>query len=368
MISLEINGVKFVDFLEYEVSQSIEDVSGSFSFTAASDGKKALPFPVGSSCRVLIDNTPIITGYVEVIQAQYDSSRHIISVSGRDKTADIIDSTIGGNVDFTGKTELKELVEYILEKSQLLYNFEVFQPGIVTDPFTESEIKSPETGDSVFSAIETLCRKRQILITANGDGNIVLTRGSTTVSTLSLYNNPNTPGLNNIKSASVTYDNSNRYNQYVVRSQNNTSSANFLGTQSASTATNARGRAFDEAINREGRILNIVAEHASDSDQCEKRAIWQANINRARSLVYNPVVVGHTDRDGTPWEINKLVKVDDIYSGLVGLYLINSVLYRLTADGTETELSIVPFDAYTIEPEAPVEQSESSVSLGFSLP
>lgn len=364
MILLEINGFKFDSFKDYEVTQSIDDVSGQFYFLAATNGKDPLPFPVESSCRILVDDTPIITGFVEVLSASYDSTEHIISVQGRDKTADVIDSTIGANIDFSGQIALDALIRVILDVSDIK-NINVISE-VDVEPFTSLEKISADIGDGVFDVIESYCRKRQVLITSNGDGDIVLTRGGVNFSGLSLYNNPATPQLNNIKSASVTYDNTNRYHQYTVKSQANISASNASGNIDNKEATAAKGTVTDSAI-RVGRSLTMIAEKSSDVTQCINRARWQANINRARSLVYSVVVAGHTDVNGTPWKINELVKVDDIYSGLNGMYLINQATYRLTEEGTETTLNIVPADSYNLEPVAPPKLERSSKKAGFIL-
>src|SRR6056297_2660353 len=105
-ITLEVNGIRYGNFTSINVYKSIETISGTFNFSATSDDVIVFPIQAGATCKVLVDNTAIITGFVENISVNYDSQSHNLQISGRDKTCDIIDSSVIGKKEFTGPITL----------------------------------------------------------------------------------------------------------------------------------------------------------------------------------------------------------------------------------------------------------------------
>jgi len=362
MIILEVNGTEFTNFNSIEVNISLDTLSGSFRFDAFTDSVNPFPIEIDSPCRVLVDGVAIITGFIEIISVNYDTGSHNISIEGRDKTGDVIDSTLDGGVDFNGPISLQAIIEQILVKAKIP-DIKVINEVDDIDDFTASEKVSGEIGITVFNLIEGYCRKRQVLITSDGDGNIVITRGSGISTEATLFNTLDTPELNNIKSASVTYDNSKRFNRYIVKSQlNSVGNKNLLSVGvNTVTVTNSFGQSEDLDI-RESRTLVMIAEKASTSGDCKKRATWQANINRSRSFSYEVTLQGHTDSTtGEIWQPNMLIQIRDVFSGLEGQFLINSVTFRLDIDdGNVVTLGIVNTDAYTLEATEPVKQKRTT--------
>lgn len=361
MIQLEANGVPYSNFDDIEVITSLDNVSGGFSFTAYSDSVNSFPIKQDDVCRVLVDGTPVLTGRVEIITVGYDNDSHSITIQGRSKTADIIDSTVGDGVDFNAPITLIKLIEQILVKANIT-DIKVIDDVETIDPFTETEKISSHVGETVFSLMESYCRKRQVLITTNGVGDIVLTRASGQLEAFTLINKSNTPQRSNIKRASVTYDNTNRFNKYIIKSQGNVSGLGLAGLISAEQIVDQSGNAVDNDI-RTARILYLLAEKSSTPEQCEERAVWQANINRARSFNYEVTAQGHTNvNTGNVWEFNKLISVDDDFAGVHGQFLVNSVSYRVAlSEGSTVTLGIVTRDAYTLEPSTPATQKSTNL-------
>jgi prophage tail gpP-like protein len=360
MITLEVNGIEYSNFDSIEVGQSLDAVSGTFRFVAFTDGTNPFPFAIDDPCRVLVDETPVITGFIDKNEIEYDDKSHAIIIQGRDKTADVIDSTLGDDVEFNTPITLVGVIEAVLKVAKITDIKVIDEVGDI-DLFESSEKISGEIGVGVFELIEGYCRKRQVLLTSNGDGDLVITQGQGVNVGFTLINEAASPELNNIKGARVIYNNTDRFNEYIVKSQGNNSASLLSGVPSNSEVTNASGVATDSAI-RPSRILYQLAEKSSSSDQCATRATWQANINRARGFSYLATVQGHKDEaTGLIWQVNKLIGVRDEYAGLSGKFLINSVNYKLTLNGGSiTTLGIVAKDAYTLQASEPVEQEETS--------
>lgn len=401
MIVLEVRGIIYTSFDEIEVARSLETLSGSFKFTAYTDSKDAFPFNVGDACRVfasgkgigldetpagqsrfggqLAQGVPLITGFIDKMVVSYSGRNHSVKITGRDKTSDIVDSTLGG-LDLEGARTLQQIIKGALEAAGIT-GIEVFdQLPLPPKGLPPGEKVSAKFGTRVFDFIETYARKFQTLVTTDGRGNLVLTRADDRPTRFTLYNTFTNPDSNNIKQATITSDISKRFRKYVVGSQGNASSGGNISkatpeelaadlqntaTSSLKEMVEATNFALDDDM-RESRTLHIVAESATPTEDCKPRADWQANVNRARSFTYKVTVEGFIHQPtGRVWNLNELVDVQDVFSDIKEPMLIASVKYMLSLKGgSETQLTLMPQDAYSLIASEPVlKKANSSANI-----
>lgn len=353
-IRLQVNGVEYGDFIAATVEIRLDALSNTFSFNAVSSNKKPLPFKGGELCRIMVNNQPVLNGYIEIVSGSYSADSHEIAVQGRDKTGDLLDSTLGSISDLKSPITLKAVIERIV--SEIGANIKVID-NVNPDPFKFFvDIQAPEPGDNAFQFLETLARKRQVLLTSNADGDIVITRAAGIDKGAKLQNIINAEG-NNILSASYDYDTTGRYNYYAALS-----SLNPLYTTTPGGLVNQSSFDVDEDI-RSGRVLTFVPESTMSAADCEKRATWEANIRKARGRVYSCVVQGFEYTQGQLWDVNQVVTVADDFAEIYAKMLINSVTYGFDVDnGSTTTLSIVEKNAYTLTLQEPKAQK-----VGFSF-
>lgn len=355
-IFLEVNGAKYEGFKSLNFFKGIEHASGTFAFTATSELRQKLPFKGQEKCRIVLDNQPLITGFIDTVDYEYDDKSHTVSITGRDKTADIIDDSIQGNVDFRAGIALQTI---IYETLGLLNIRDILVVNNVTDlkPFTQSEMAVAKVGENAFDFLEKYCRKRGVLLTTDGEGNLVITRAGQEILSGVLVNAID-GRANNTKNGKISYDFTKRYNKYIVRSQANQAIdgvdvAAVLPTpgqpDDLTDYQGTVGIAFDREI-RSSRVLEMIAETASVNESNQQRAIWEANIRRARSLVYSCEVNSLYTTAAKIYEPNKKIKVKDDFCKIDSIMLIRSVTYSLDPDsGTSVKLELVPSDAYTLE-------------------
>jgi len=407
MIVLEVNNVVYSNFDTAQVVRDLETISGSFKFTAFTDSTRDFPFQAGQACRVLATGedartvdfgisefgvadtagVPLITGFIDAVEIEYSSQSHSISIRGRDKTADIVDSTLGDNVELSTGITLQQTIREILSRAKIP-GIEVFNQVRSLNSLTIAEQMSAEPGTTVFDFIEKYARKFQVLVTTDGRGNVVLTRAEVQFLRFTLNNTFTDPERNNIKSASIKRDDSNRFRNYFVHSQGNTASSSKFDSPGLARdqATNptpsgsvedfvqadlneivqARQVGIDDAM-RSSRTLHVVTETSSTTDQCRDRAQWQADINRARAFTYKAVVQGFVDPlTKQVWNVNELVQVNDVFAGLQQPLLITAVKYSLSVDqGSETELTLVNPDAYKLLDSEPVLAKANAAANNF---
>ena len=358
---LEVNGVQYSNFEAATVSLQLDAISGMFDFTAVSTEKDPLPFSLDDSCSIKADGVKILTGFIENIDVDYDSNSHSISIAGRSKTADIIDSMINSlelKPPITLKAAIEKVVAHIGADISVVDNV-----GNIEKFNAAEDLLSPEVGENAFLFIEKLARKRQVLLTCNGDGDIVLTQSGTDKAPTGLQNLIG--GMtNNIESASVSYDSTDRFGKYVSKSQLNVTALNLSGKATAKDIVSQKSpQIIDEEI-RQSRQLVLQAESASSDQQNQKRIEWEANIRKTRSFVY-ATTMSDFSINGKIWKPNQLVSVVDDFAGINAQLLINGVAFSQDRTGSSAVLALVDKNAYTLKLNEP--EKGNKTGEGFTL-
>ncbi len=356
---LEVNGVPYTNFTSASCEIRLDALSNSFSFQAVAPGGQPLPFKGGEACKVIVSGETVLTGSIEIVSVDYDGSDHIINVSGRDKTGDLLDSTIDTLDDIRGdELTLKILIEIII--AHLGLDIQVIDEVSPAAFNPAEDIAAPEPGDNAFQFIEKYARKRQVLLTSNGDGNIVITAnlGQTAAGAVQHIIGASD---NNVMSSSFSFDTTGRYNAYKMASGLNPIALNLAGETDLASVVSQSGGVFDDEI-RAGRQLILISETPFSDSDCEKRARWEADIRRARGLLYSAVVPGFRVGvdSGDLWTINRLYQVVDDFVGKVEPMLCNAITFTFNVDnGRNTSLGFVGERAYTLflEPDPLVEEA-----------
>lgn len=357
-ITLEANGINYDGFTSVKVVRSFTNLANAFSFNAVSSQNIAFPIEVGNSCVVFVEGTPVITGFIEKISISYSEDSHSILVEGRDRTCDVIDSTIDDKIIYKPPITLRQVIVNVL-KVLGISNIGIIE-NVSIKPFSVAEIEAGKIGNTFFSFLQDLCKLRQVVLSTDGKGNIVLDQASKTqISTVLLHKfNNNT---NNIKSSSSTFDFTERFGTYKGFSQGNPV-AYIDVPQTAQQITNRRGKTSQDPAVRSSRQFSFVSEKSTSDQDLQNRTIWEANIRRAKSKVYNCRVQGFTaEKDGIVWKPNILVQVDDDFANTHGVFLIKDVSYTFAIDGGSiTDLTLITKDAFTLQAEQDARNSRAN--------
>ena len=364
MITVRLNGVDYTNFDRVAVYRSMEDVSGAFSFSSSANSDNLFPIKKGDALQIIVDENQVLDGFVEKLNVDYDSRNHSITASGRDKLADLIDSSVSGEKEFTGSVSLVQIAESILAGLSLS-EIKVIDETDEIKPFEETEITSAEVGENSFEFLELYARKRQVLLSTDGIGNLLMQRASTDIFKGRIRNTKPDNDQNNVLSGEFETDDTQRFNKYIAQSQLNPFSLDEGTTPEQ--ISNQNGVAVDSAI-RESRMLEFNTEESSDDFTSTERAAWEANIRRARSLSYKPKVQGHSV-NGEVWRPNILVRVQDDFAAIQATMLIRSVTYEQTLnEGSTTTLDLTYRDAYTLQAEQDEREANTDdAGFGFEL-
>jgi len=169
-IILRIDGVDWAYWKSVEITRQMDAIAGTFSISLADrwvNGAQALPIAAGMECEVLIGRDPVLKGYIDKSSPFFSAVDHGISISGRDKSADLVDCSA-------------------VHKPGHWMNVTVLQlAGILGQPFgvsvtAEGDIGAPipsfklEQGETAFEALDRALKLREILACPDGAGGLVL--------------------------------------------------------------------------------------------------------------------------------------------------------------------------------------------------
>ena len=348
-MNLEVNGVQYTDFTSANCEIRLDTLSNSFNFTTAMTAGQALPFKGGDACKIIVDGQQVLSGYIEVISVSYDGTSHDIEISGRDKTGDLLDSTIGQLDDIRGEgLTLKSLIELVLKNIGLdILVIDEVSPKAFN---AAEDIAAPEPGQNAFDFISQYAEKRQVLLTSNADGNIVIANNSGEVAPGAIQHVIGAED-NNVIASEFSFDTTGRYNSYKLSSELNPVALNNAGSTETSAIVNQSGGATDTEI-RASRVLTLNSSVPLSITECIARATWEADVRKARGLIYSTQVREYrvAGQEGDLWQINKIYQIVDDFIGKIEPMLCNSVVYSLDVDGGRvTSLGFVGQKAYTLD-------------------
>jgi len=335
-ITLMVDGVRFDGWTSARVTRSLDAVAGTFSLSLTDrwpGRENPRPIRPFSSCVLKLDGETVITGYVDDVRPSYDATSHEISVSGRDRTADLVDCSASQTPGEWHNASAGFIA------SELAKPFGVaVRVRHAGQRFKRFRI---EEGETVFEALDRMCRMRALLATSGADGNLLLTRGGGGgAASVTLER-----GVN-IVSASGSFSAKDRFSSYAVEGQQ-------PGTGiKADSAAQVLATASDEQVPRY-RPLILLAEDAVDAGAAGERARWERDARKARACTVNVTVQGWRECRGGPlWTPNKVVRLKDAWLGIDADLLIVSVELSLSGQGSVTRLTLTYPRAYAMPPES----------------
>lgn len=344
-ITLSAGGNIYSGWTRVSVTRSLEAMAGTFDleltykYQGDEERYQAFMAPIkqGEPCVVKIGEDTILTGYVDDWVPSYDDSTVIIAVSGRDKTADLIDCSIEHpSGQFVNQT-LGQIATTVCQP----FGINVV---IETDVGAAFERVQIEQGETPHELLTRLARQRGVLLTTNGMGDLVITRASTVKAGVSLILGEN------IKAGRGRFSWRDRFSQFTVKA----SGAAFgsWDTNSSGAIGGFKATVTDDEISRY-RPLIIVNDEITTAAGAARRGQWERQRSIARSNSAEYTVVGwRNPNTGKIWTINERVPVKDEIFGIDEELLIAAVMYDEGEAGRIAVLSVVRPDAFDIPAQA----------------
>lgn len=334
-IELRVGGRIFGGWKDASVTRSIKAFAGTFTLGITDNwsGIGPLTINAGDECRLLINGQTIITGYADSIENSIDAESHTITVSGRDKTADLVDcSAICGQGEVKGQ-DLLGLAQLLAQP----FGVNVKAETDVGSTFTNFSI---QPGETVFDALERAAKLRGLLLSTDGLGNLVIQKVGASQADGAVVQGEN------VKRAALSVDTKDRFSAYYVKAQTSGSDES-----NGATVAHVKAQSTDENVSRY-RPLVIVAEDKATTADAEKRAQWEAAVRAANAEKVTATVQGFEQKSGGAlWTINQLVKVSLPILGIEQEMLIGEVQFSMSdGSGSETQLTLQRAEAFIPEP------------------
>lgn len=333
-VALNVGGSAWGGWTQIRIQRGIEQVAGRFTLglTERWPGQEsAREIRPGDSCTVGIDGETVVSGFVDDIEASFGASERGITVSGRDRTGDLVDCSAENKPGEWAGRRLDRIAADLCRPFGVKVSVAV-DAGKAFGKFTIQK------GETAWEALERAARQRGLLLVADGRGGLVITRASVgrLVATLSEGEN--------LLSARGTYSMRDRFSRYTALGQT-------AGSDWTSPEDNAEpsGRATDPAVGRH-RPLTILAEEQGDSGSFQQRADWEARVRAGRARRIEADVQGWRHSGGL-WAPNAGVRFRSASLRIDQALLIAGVEFLLDGGrGSITTLSLVKPETFDMLP------------------
>jgi prophage tail gpP-like protein len=335
------------------VTRSIEEFPSSFVVTLTEIGQIDIPLRKDFSCTVYMDDTLVMTGYIDAVSRGFDNETHRVSIRGRSICSSLHDWSailkaippgtinpgnvaqvlLGSSLDGVNAQELAQRLAtpYGIAVDQLAPDF---GGAIPTFPINQ--------GETPYQIIERIARWQGFLVYDNPEGHLVLNTVGTTRHSSGFQQGQ-------VKSFSSEFDGTQQASDYIGL----WSSVDVMAD--TAPGSNPHGFATDSDVPRL-KVLIVISEQSIMGQSIAQRLIdWEKNRRWGRSQQVELVVRGWRDSAGDLWTPNQLALVNLPSVQIVNkIWTISKVVYKQDdASGTTTELILMPPEAFSVEPAVP---------------
>ncbi|MGA5655267.1 phage baseplate assembly protein [Rahnella contaminans] len=351
-IVLTLGGQSFTGWTSASVSRSIENAAGQFQLGVAKPvGTSLDALKPGLAAKLTINGQAVVTGWLDELNPSISTDSFSISVTGRDKTGDLVDCAAvyqGGM--WSGRT-LAQIAADLCKPFGIAVRWEV-SDAAAGKAFSSFKLEHSET---VYEALGRASRMRGVLMTSNAAGDLVFTQpGTASAGSLELGKTL----------LSLEYNHSwhDRFSLYKVVGGHACGGSVGDALTDVAQVTGPSAEVSDPEVTRYRPTIKI-ADHNITQQTAWARADHERRQAIAKSTRFTATVPGWYRADGALWDVNFMVTLTAAAFGINALpLLIAAVEYQLSGDnGLTTQLTLAPRDGYVV----PVE-SENKGTGGYS--
>ncbi|WP_417880316.1 phage baseplate assembly protein [Vibrio sp.] len=343
-VTLKVDGKVYEGWTKVQVTRALDAMAGSFELSLTSKWMNnkyqavSAPIQQGEACVVEIGGERVITGYIDDWIPSYDDEQITISVSGRAKTADLVDcSVVHSSGQFNNQT-LTQIARTVCKP----FGIDVVVNTDVGAAFQRVQL---EQGETAHELLARLAKQRGVLLTSDTFGNLVITRTSKEKAGTALILGQN------VLAARGRFSWRDRFSQFTVKSTGPSFGEKWDGA-GLSSVGGIKAEITDEEITRY-RPMIIINEEIATADGASKRGQWERQRSIARSNSAEYTVTGWRIPDtGKLWNFNQLIQVTDQIFGIDKELLIKAVMFSEDESGRLSVISVVPKEAMDIPAQA----------------
>lgn len=335
-VTLKIGGRRFDGWTSVSIDRRLDALCGAFAL-GLTDRWPGQPerwrIEAGDQAQLLVDDEPVVSGWIDRARYQLGARAHPLDVSGRDRTCDLVDCS----AEHAPGSWRDRTVTQIATDLCAPFGISVTAIGDVGPQFARFAL---EPGETVLAAIERMTVLRGLLATTDAAGDLVLRRPSEQAAGFELAE-----GLN-IEDVAFENDTAERFSRYTLKGHD--ASDESAGSRAARpTAT-----AADAGVKRH-RPLMVIADEEATTATLQASARWEASVRAARAQTVTVTVAGWRSPDGRLYQPNVLVPVRAPTVGVTAELLVAGVRFKRGArEGSRTELTLVRKESFSLKPVA----------------
>lgn len=344
-LTLTLGGKVLSGWQRVTVTRPLAAIPASFDLevTEKYPNKPDADIMPGDPCEVRIGNDLVLTGYVDRYAAAISPSMHSIRVSGRSKSADLVDcSAVFGDINQPGFQTVNGTTLALVEQLAAPYHVAVKTKagdGVTIPQFNIN------LGETPWEIIDRVTRYSQMLVYDQPDGSIMLSR----VGTESMASGFSIG--DNVEQADVVLSMDGRFSEY----EGHLTSILTFGTDAGVNTPGVGDVVKDEGVPRYRKRYVISEQFVQGRSIVKDRAIWEMNKRKGQSYQFNVVCDSWRDARGKLWEPNYLCPISAEVLKLRNVnYLIASVTYSRDENGQHAVLMLMPPEAFAVEPSGPL--------------
>lgn len=326
VISIVVGGMRYTAFEEVEISAAINEAARTFRFTVAAElGASATNsiFSVGAEVAVYANDDLLLNGYVDSREPEFEGDRAQISVAGRSRSADLVDSSADHE---TGRFENKDPQAIGSELAN------GFGATFETDQQLEKVEQYQLTpGATVFREIEKLARQQGMTLAGTAEGNIKITKAGTERHAGGLIE-----GMNILRGRAM-HNGANRHSKYKVRGQR--------PFDHGKDALEIEAVVADSGVSRHRPVI-VIEDDDTTKDRAKKRAKNRRDRAAGDALKANITTQGFRDQGGMVWTPGRLVWTESPFLDIAQDMLIERVQYSQSEQGSTALLSLTDPRSY----------------------
>jgi len=284
----------------------------------------------GAAFDLYIGDERLITGWLDEPVRDMDDRGQTITVTGRDRTSDLIDCSAVHKPGSWRNQKLEKIATDLLSPFGLTVKAEA-STGPAFAHFALDQ------GETVADALTRLARLRGLLVGSDRQGNLILHQPSPKRVNTALVLGQN------LKTLRVSDSAAERFSHIIVKGQQQGGD-----TVAAKDAASPKGEARDPGMTRY-RPLIIISDDQSTVAGLKARAQWEVTARSARAQSVEATVKGWRDDDGNLWTPGALVPVRAARANVEAELMIAGVRFELGSE-TTTALTLVRPEAFSLEP------------------
>lgn len=343
-VVLKVNGMNYMGWVSLEIKKSVRALAGMFTLKVSdswSTKKKPWFIVPGDFCQLYIGDELIISGHIDDLDYSVNSTSREITVTGRDKTGDLVDCSIDSKQSQYKDISLNKLLEKLCSPFGVqVINLSGKNPVI--------DLFSPNQGSSIHDAIDELSKKYGFIACSTPEGNLIIPKVGEDFATDYIEE-----GIN-LFEGSVKFDHKDRFSKYILKGQAG-GADDFFGEQ----VTSPSAISYDEQVKRY-RPKVITESDAAFEKNLAKRSEWEMNLRASKSTAGSVTLRGWRQRSGVLWKENTMINYKSSYLGMEAQFLIGDITYSLNDSGRRVTLDLLRKEVFLAEIALAMKKGKSS--------